>query len=318
MKRISTLLMAGIIALLIVGCCSKPEEQKADVQVYTLANTDSKVTAQSISAAFNSTGLNVLSSNNMNKAFKARFGEVHYDTYHLGIFINKEITFKILKKYPQFGVLTPLTMSVWQDKDGSINISTLSLRGMARVTGIPIDDVDLVAYADLVQKSLKKALPEGEYKNLPYGLVTPPTTLATSFVLDIDMDGSDPEDYIEEFEDVFESELASVGFIFPNYLNLQEEIFDEAGYTDVYDFYHTYSFCKLNVIYTVSKIHPEAGAWAPCSLYLYKKKGEDKLHAGFLSVNNWINTIDIKDKPSIEVLEKAQQLLQDIITETAE
>jgi len=43
---------------------------------------------------------------------------------------------------------------------------------------------------------------------------------------------------------------------------------------DVYDFYDTYSIIRFNVIYPVSKNHPDAGAYAPFSLVIYKKKDE--------------------------------------------
>ncbi|MDQ7067672.1 MAG: hypothetical protein Q9M40_06735 [Sulfurimonas sp.] len=89
----------------------------------------------------------------------------------------------------------------------------------------------------------------------------------------------------------FEGEMEPLGFYFLTILMFKKKFLMTEATTGVYDFYHTYSICKFDVIYPVSQNHPEAGAWAPCSFYLYKKVGENKMHIGFLSVENWITTI---------------------------
>jgi uncharacterized protein (DUF302 family) len=234
------------------------------------------------------------------------------------MYINNDLTFKLIKKYPNFGALTPLSMSIWEAKDGSMNISTLSIEGMARAIGMPVNDPDLVSYAALIKKALRKAMPHGSFKALNFSVKFPKKTLATTFVADVDLEDGSAEDFIDDFEAEFEGELEPLGFLLPNYTNVQEEIFDDAGYTGVYDFYHTYSICKFDVIYPVSKTHPEAGAWAPCSFYLYKKVGENKMHMGFLSVENWISTLDIEDDASTKPLREAQGMIETTIKEITE
>jgi uncharacterized protein (DUF302 family) len=320
MKKIYTLIVALLLTLTITACNEKiiiPKKSEAiqSVQVYTTPNKDGKITTKSIEDAFESVGLNVPGNNDMNKPFKTRFKTVHYKIYNLAMYINNDLTLKLIKKYPNFGALTPLSMSIWESEDGAMNISTLSIEGMARTINIPLDDPDLIAYASLIQQALKKAMPNGSFKKLDYTVKFPKKTLASSFVSNIELNDQSPEDFIEEFEAEFEGELEPLGFLLPNYTNVQEEIFDDAGYVGVYDFYHTYSICKFDVIYPVSKTHPEAGAWAPCSFYLYKKVGENKMHMGFLSVENWITTLDIKDDESIKPLRKAQGMIEAIITD---
>ena len=324
MKKIYTLVMAALVAMSIVGCSAevkapvKPKKIQ-NVQVFSTPNSDGKVTTKSIEKAFDAVGLSVPGNNDMNKPFSQRFNNVlHYKVYNLAMYINNDLTLKLIKKYPAFGALTPLTMSIWEAKDGSMNVSTLNLQGMARAVNIPVTDPDLIAYADLIKKGLKTAMPDGSFKDLDYTVKFPNKTLATNFVAELDLDGQSPEDFIEEFEAEFEGEMEPLGFLMPNYTNVQEEIFDDAGYTGVYDFYHTYSICKFDVIYPVSKTHPEAGAWAPCSFYLYKKANEDKMYMGFLSVENWISTLDIEDEESIKPLRAAQGMIVNILTEMIE
>jgi uncharacterized protein (DUF302 family) len=290
---------------------------KQDVQVFTSSNIKNQITAQSIENAFESVGLKISGNNNMNKPFSARFGKVYYKTYNLAMFMNTELTFKLIKKYPEFGVLTPLTMSIYSIKD-SINISTLTINAMARATGIPLNDPDLIAYANLVHQALKKAMPNGHFKVLPFIPKHAKKSLQVNFETTINLeDGTNIEDYIDDLEAELEAELEPLGFLLPNFMDLQEDVFDNYGY-NVYDFYHTYSICKFDVIYPVSKLHPEAGAWAPCSFYIYKKKGENKIHIGFLSVDNWITTLDIQDEESIKPLQEAQKMIVHILKDITE
>ena len=318
MKRQFTRMAGAIVTLLFFTVSGAIAATPQDVQVFTTANHDNKVTPKSIEDAFESVGLSVAGNNDMNIPFSKRFGKVHYKIYNLAMFSNTDLTFKLLKKYPQFGALTPLTMSIWQDKDGNMNISTLSFYGMARAAKIPANDADLRAYAALVQKALKKAMPHGHFKKLYYTPSHNGKSLEVNFSADVELDDdSNIDDFIDDFEAEFEGEMEPLGFLFPNYTNIQEEIFDDQDYHK-YDFYHTYSICKFDVIYPVSKYHPEAGAWAPCSFYIYKKKGENKMYMGFLGVENWITTLDIHDKASIEALKKAQGMIKKILQEQTE
>jgi len=339
MKNIYKLLFVSILIAFITGCEKAPTDTKTQVetekkevaatkeaikkdlkqsiQIFTADNKDGKITTKSIEAAFDEAGVPIGVNNNMNSPFSQRFPKVHYKVYNLAVFQNSDLTLKLIKKYPNFGALTPLTMSIWSDGD-SMNISTLSLFGMSRAGEIPMDDADLIAYAELVKSALLKAMPHGSFKELPYEDARPTESLATNFEVEIDVEEvTDFTTYKEDFQAEFEAEMEPIGFLFPNYINLQEEIFDEAGY-DAYDFYDTYSICKFDVIYPVSKDHPEAGAWAPCSFYMYKKKDENVMRMGFLSVENWISSTNMKDKESMNPLREAQNMIETIINEMIE
>jgi uncharacterized protein (DUF302 family) len=307
-----SLILLGFFTLALHDAAAKTLQ---DVQIYTSSNKNGSITPKSIESAFDAVGLTVAGNNNMNIPFQKRFKKTHYKIYNLAMFINTDLTYKLLKKYPSFGALTPLTMSIWQDSAGNMNIATLTYNAMARAAKIPSKDKDLRAYAALVHKALRKAMPNGHFKKI----FTKPSHQNRAFEMnftskvELENDAS-IEDFIDDFEDEFEGEMEALGFLFPNITNVQEEIFNDYGYY-AYDFYHTYSICKFDVIYPVSKYHPEAGAWAPCSFYIYKKKGEETMHMGFLGVENWITSLDIKDKQSIKPLKDAQGMIVKILDE---
>lgn len=318
MKKIYTVLVATMLSVLLTACMgdAKPAEFKPDtpqsVQIMSSKNVNGKITPKTISAAFEASGFKMGGNNNMNKPFKLRFKKTHYKTYNLAMFRDNELSKKLVQKYPRFGRLVPLTMSIWSDGD-TMNISTLTLDGIARTSNIPVNDPNLIAYAAKVKKALKAAMPQGKFQHLNHKVLEPKTSYEINFTTKI-AQNVDPQDWRDDFEMEFEGEMEPIGFMFPNYTNMNQELFEEAGIDD-FDFYITYSICKFDVIFPVSKETPEAGAYAPCSMYIYKKKGEDTVHIGYLGVDNWIKTLDITDKHAIAQLKDAESKINNILSE---
>jgi uncharacterized protein (DUF302 family) len=305
----------AVFAVLAVITSSAFAKDAQNVQVFTSKNSDGKITPKTIGAAFDANGLRMGGNNNMNNPFELRFKKVHYKVYNLGMFRNDELSIKLVKKYPRFGRLLPLTMSIWSDGD-TMNVATLTLEGLARTAKLPVNDPDLIKYAKMVKIALKAAMPNGKFKELNHKILDPKATYEINYTAELDAD-TDPDEWRDDFESEFEGEMEPIGFLFPNYTNVNEELFDEAGVDD-FDFYITYSICKFDVIFPVSKETPEAGAYAPCSMYAYKKKGENEVHIGYLGVNNWIKTLDIKDKHAISKLKEAEGMINNILAELTE
>ena len=254
----------------------------------------------------------------MNKPFSKRFGSTWYKTYHLFTFHDPDMVAKLIEQYPSVGLITPVSMSIYSDQNGTtMSISSPSLRGMSRMTQIPRTNPVLVAFADKVEKALKLALPAGEFQTVNYKKVADLNrSLETTFETEFECADGDCEEDIEAFQDEFEGEMEPVGFLFPGYIGVNDEIV-ERGVT-TFDFYNTYSVCKLEVIHPISKIHPEVGAFAPCTFYFYKKKNEKVVHMGFPSVDNWILSTDMEDDYSLKPLIEAQNLFKKIVNSIIE
>jgi uncharacterized protein (DUF302 family) len=316
MRKIQTLLITifAVISFAAVSVSAKTQ----DIQIYTADNSKGNITKESVEEAFKKAGFAIDGNNNMNTPFKKRFNSTWYETYRLLFVHNPELVAKLAKNYPSIGLISPLSTSVYSnDKKKTMNISTLTLEGMSKITGIPTSNKDLQAIYAMMNNALKAALPNGHFQKLNYKIKKPSGPLVTTFVTEIEVEeGVDLDDARETFQEELEGEIEPVGFIVAGFVDLNEE-FRENGVND-YDFYDAYSICKLEVIHPVSKTHPEVGAFAPCTLYMYKKKGESETHMGFPSVQNWISSTDIEDDASLKPLLEAQKLLEDIITEVSE
>jgi len=312
----------GILGLsLIVGFATATEVKKStpevkssapkqDILVFISDNTDGKITPATIQAAFEKAGFTISANRDMNGPFKKQFKESSFDTYNLFTFYKKDKVLELVKKYPNVGLFAPMSMSIYTKKgDKKISAASLSAEAMAKIMKAPKDDKTLHALREEVDKALKAAMPNGHYEKLAYQNKPPKGELVTQMSMEVDP--KDWEDELDEFKMGFEGELAPNGFVIAGFNNLGDD-FEDANY-DGYDFYEVYSVCKLPVIYTIAKSHPEAGAFAPCSLYLAKKKGSDKMEIAFPSVYNWMSSMSIEDPNDVKVLENAQKGMKKIL-----
>lgn len=295
----------------------KVAQTREDIRILSADNSEGKITVESIEKAFKAYGFTITGNNNMNTPFEKRFGGgKDFKMYRLMFVYNPKISAKLIKKYPEFGLITPLSTSVYSKAGKIVNISSLSLRGMSRMTGVPETDADLIALRDSLKKALEDALPNGEYQKTNYKIVRPDGEIATRFAFVLNNENDDIEDAKETYQETMEGEIESQGFIVAGYTSINEDLI-ENGVND-FEFYDSYSICKLEVIYPVHKLHPEVGAFAPCTMFMYKKKGEKFTRMGYPSVYNWIMSTTIEDDESLKPLIDAQNLLESTIDSTIE
>jgi len=321
MKRLSAIVLYILVAFSITACSSHKAESEVlvkakpikvavetqDIRVMTVPNPINKITGATIEDAFTANGFVVDGNNDMNMPFSLRYGKTWYKTYRLAVVHHQDITARLAKDYPSIGLITPLSMSIWSSNDNKdISLSSLTLRGMSRITQIPVTNPDLITYAEAMDKAIKAAIPGGKYEGRNYNTVADMNMqLATLFTTEFDVDAK------ESFEEKLKAELEPVGFVFPSVINLNGEL-EKHGIT-AYDYYDTYSVYKFDAIFPVSETHPEVGAFTPSTFFIYKKKGETTTHMGFPSVDNWLTATEIKDEKSVKPLVEAQELLSNIV-----
>ena len=305
MRKISAIVV-GAFLMLGASFLSASEQ---NLQIFSTDNAKGTIDAKSVQKAFGESGVVVDVNNDMNSIFSKRYGSVHHKKYNLAIFTNDKLVKKLMNKYPSIGMITPLTMSIYSGTDGSINVSTLSLAGMARITKIPATDSDLIAYSKLVDAALHKALPNGKYLSVNHAS-NANKELVTEFTTEFELeDGDTYVDAKNGFKEEFEGEISPVGFLVPKSYTYEH---------DGYDFFDTYSIIRFNAIYPVSKNHPDAGAYAPFSVVIYKKKDDDTVHIAYPSISNWIDDLGITQKDTIKAVRETQDMIKNILEELTE
>ena len=295
----------------VVHKAATPIATTSDIQILTADNSDGEITPKTIESAFKKAGFFVSANRDMNGPFKKQFKSSGFDTYNLFTFYKKDVVLELAKKYPNIGLFAPMSMSIYTKKGAkTISVSSLSAQAMQKIMKIPTDEKLLTDLSALVVATLKTALPNAKVEKLPYKLQEPKGELVTTYSMDMDPD--EWEDELDDFKMGFEGELAPHGFVIAGQNNLGDD-FEEANF-EGFDFYEVYSICKLPVIYTIAKTHPEAGAFAPCSLYLEKKKGQKTMNVAFPAVYNWMSSMAIDNKEDMKVLENAQKGMRKILS----
>ena len=326
MKKTLISTLALVLALFFSGCSqdvSTPKAKKVqtqpDIRIMTADNSDGKITVESIEKAFKDNGFEISANNDMSKSFKKSFGAkdptagTDFKVYRLMPVYNEKYSVKLIKDYPEFGLIAPISTSVYSKDGKMISISSLSLYAMSRMTGVPQTNTDLIALYGQLTKALEQAMPNGKFQDLTYKVLRPDGELVTRFAFVLPNESGDIEEAMENYEEQMEGEVASVGFVFPVFTDMTED-----NKIEGYEFYKTVSICNLKVIYPVHKKHPEVGAYAPCTMYKYKKKGDKFTRMGYPSVYNWTIGTQVEDEYSLEPLIDAQNLLESTIDSTIE
>lgn len=281
-----------------------------DVHIISQENKDGLVTPKTIEAEFKKAGFYISDNKDMNIPFQKQFKNTHYKTYNLFTLYHVGILKNLVQKYPSIGLFTPLSMAIYTTKeDDRIHVSFLTSDALAKITKIPSSELRELEME--IRKALMYALPNGEYEALEYEISKTQKELVTKMHFEID--DKNWENAIEGFIEELEGLLEMQGFVQAAYTDINYDIKKMAN--NKYDFFASESICKLPVIYTVSQDRPEAGAFAPCAIAMYKIKGENILHIEYPNVYNWISSLSLNDKKAIEILLKSQAQMETILYE---
>ena len=127
----------------------------------------------------------------------------------------------------------------------------------------------------------------------------------------------DMDDFIDEFQNDFELAFIDKKYLIAGYHNFLEGSDDAEEILSGYDAFWTYSLCHLEYSYNMfdnKGAHPEAGLFAPCSMYMYIKKGTNKLVIGMPTLVNWSDTLGITDEKRVGLVHKLDKEIPEILT----
>ncbi len=128
----------------------------------------------------------------------------------------------------------------------------------------------------------------------------------------------DMEDFIDEFQMNFESTFTDKGYMIAGYRNHMKATDDAKEILSSYDGFWTYSLCHMEFSYKIfdtKGARPELGLFAPCSMYMYIKKGSNKIVGGMPRLQNWSDLLEIKDEKRVKLIEKYDREIPEILKE---
>lgn len=266
-------------------------------------------------------GFSVSDDRDMNGPFTKQFGSTSFDIYHTITVYDIPTVHAVLPAAPRIGAFVPYTVIIAKTKGAGETIFGFVKADTIAAT-LAISDKKVIAALKKSEQALEKAL-RGIDKSVKTASVSYKPALQSDperfFEVRYNLAaGEDASSKKEDIQAELESALDVAGFKIANITKLNDEFgkikLDDAGY----EFYETYSVCKLAAINAASKVRPEVGAFAPCSVFFYKKKGENAIVMGMPTTKNWTSVTAIDDPEVIKTLKSAESVVTESLKSITE
>jgi len=257
----------------------------------------------------------------VNDQYKNKYGTTVLDTLSFLPVANDKVILPLLNIDPRIAVTAPFNMLIYKKSDENVthvgHIMPSALLDMVGITDKKARETFIASLKPLD----KKVEAEFREKGLKYTKsYTTYEKLAENRTLNFEYEFEAPEDldeYIETFQNKIELAFIKKQYLIAGYHNFMYARDDAEKILKGYDAFWTYSLCHLGFSYNMfdkKNAHPEAALFAPCTMYVYIKKGTNKLVVGMLRLENWSTTLDIKDEKRVELIHKLDREIPEILT----
>lgn len=244
---------------------------------------------------------------------------------NLGFFsvANDEAIRPLLIKDPRLGGFSPFNLHIFKNKDEDVTrVGHINPEVMLDIVGIEDKSIrkDFIAsFTEL--DAMVDAEIGGKKEVLTFDKL--PTKRLMEFEMTFERpEGVTKDDILDgEFEgldtwmsDEFEAAFEDNNYIIAGYKNFTANYRENELEFSKYDFYATYSLCHFFFSYGIfNHGNAQAGAFAPCSMYMYVEAGTNVLHIGMPYLENWINVAGIKDQKQIDSIRALDKQIIEIM-----
>lgn len=123
-------------------------------------------------------------------------------------------------------------------------------------------------------------------------------------------------DFIEGFQESFEEAFEEHNYIIAGYKNFKELYREREEEFSKYDAYFVYSLCHFEFSERIfNRGRPDAGVFAPCSMFMYIEKDSNRVHIGMPKLENWIAIMGIKDDTKVKAIYRIDKEVINIMEE---
>lgn len=254
------------------------------------------------------------------KFYEKKFKEKGVENLSFFGIVNKEKLRPLLLANPDFGAYSPFnflaykTLNTKSDNNtwfGHLTADTMLDIIGEKDAGHRTTFTNMIAeYDALVNKELKPTLSKKFERNQAL-----PTNGLTKMVKKFETP-EDLGDWVDEFISEHDGNFAKNNFVIAGFIDFKFEFDDLELDFEKYDAYWVSLLCHFefsNSIFNRGK--PEAGMFAPCSVYFYIPKGTNELHLGYANVDNWINGLNFTDKVEIDKMKAMDADVKRILKE---
>ena len=250
----------------------------------------------------------------VNDGYKKKYGSTKLNILSFMSISNKKAMSPLLEIDPRLAAFNPFNMLIYRamgDKNTHIGhldpVAILDMIGIKDETirkeypkmMIPLDEMIQKEFGNNISTIKIKSMAKNRMMNFEVPFKRP----------------KDLDDFIDGFQEKFEKAFEDKEYIIAGFFNYKES-FDGVDRLPSYDAFWVYSLCHFKFSYTVfdNKGHrPEAGLFAPCSMYMFIKKGTNKLVIGMPRLANWAATLGIKEQSRVALVKQLDKEIPQIM-----
>ncbi len=270
-----------------------------------------------VETSFETIGFNLTDPHKrVNDQYKAKYGSTVLDVLSFMSIVNDEKLMPLLNIDPRIAGFAPFNMLIHKSLDEkTTHIGHLLPEVMLDIIGIEDKKLrkDFIASFEPLDAMIEKEM-GGKKSYMPY------TKLTSDSMLNFEFEFERPEDiddFIEEFQNTFEMSFINKDYLIAGFHNFMETTDDAEEVLKGYDLFWTYSLCHLEYSYNMFDNkggYPEAGLFAPCSMYVYVRKDSNKMVIGMPRLVNWSDTLGITDEKRLGLVHKLDKEIPEILT----
>lgn len=251
----------------------------------------------------------------INDGYKTKYGSTNLD--NLGFFsIMKDADIgPLLVKEPSLGGFSPFNLHIYKKEgENKTYVGHVVPDTMLDIVGVKdkaVREKFAASFGDLdklVAKEIGGTVQTVDYKALPEKPMM-------KFEMNFER-GANLQDFVDDFQGKFEAKFEENKYIIAGYKNVKEAMADKKVEFGRYDAYWVYSLCHFKFSEGIfNHGRPDAGVFAPCSMYMYIDKGSNKLMIGMPRLENWIAVMGIKDQKMVDSIHDLDKEIVGIMTE---
>lgn len=236
---------------------------------------------------------------------------------NLGFFsiTNDAVVGPLLMKEPSLGGFSPFNLHIYKTKaENKTYVGHVMPETMLDIVGIKDKEVRSKFVASfteldkLTEKEIGSTVKIVDYKALP---AKPMMTFEVPF----DRAGG-VDTFVSDFQSQFEEKFEENKYIIAGFKNMTDSMANANVKFDRFDAYWVYSLCHFRFSEGIfNRGRPDAGAFAPCSMYMYIDKGSNKLMVGMPRLETWTAVMGIKDKKMTDSITALDKEIIKIMTE---
>ncbi len=236
----------------------------------------------------------------INDAYKTKYGGTNLDNLGFFSITNDKAVGPLLMKEPALGGFSPFNLHIYKKQgEDKTYVGHVNPETMLDIVGAKDKDVRakfIASFPELdkmVEKEIGSKTQTVEFKALP---AKPMMTFEVPFERGTSLDG-----FIADFQGKFEEAFEANKYIIAGYKDIKGSMTDNNVEFGRFDAYWVYSLCHFKFSEGIfNQGRPDAGAFAPCSMYMYVEKGSNKLMVGMPRLENWIAVMGIKDPKMVD------------------